>query len=82
MCYDPILADFTEYDSLVRYPNLYEVRLIPTKKDIAFVEYMDEGSATVAKEALHNHKLDGESKLKVKNHLALRFNNYSSRFRF
>jgi len=48
-----------------QYPNLYEVRLIPTKKDIAFVEYMDEGSATVAKEALHNHKLDGESKLKI-----------------
>jgi len=48
-----------------QHPNLYEVRLIPTKKDIAFVEYMDEGSATVAKEALHNHKLDGESKLKI-----------------
>jgi len=48
-----------------QYPNLYEVRLIPTKKDIAFVEYMDEGSATVAKEALHNHKLDGESKIKI-----------------
>jgi len=29
------------------------------------VEYLDEGSATVAKEALHNHKLDGESKIKV-----------------
>ena len=48
-----------------RYPNLYEVRLIPTKKDIAFVEYMDEGSATVAKDALHNYKLDGENKIKV-----------------
>ena len=49
-----------------RYPNLYEVRLIPTKKDIAFVEYMDEGSATVAKDALHNYKLDGENKIKVR----------------
>ena len=48
-----------------RYPNLYEVRLIPTKKDIAFVEYMDEVSATVAKEGLHNFKLDGENKIKV-----------------
>ena len=48
-----------------RYPNLYEVRLIPTKKDIAFVEFVDEGSATVAKDALHNYKLDGESKIKV-----------------
>jgi U2 small nuclear ribonucleoprotein B'' len=41
------------------------VRLIPTKKDIAFVEYLDEGSATVAKDALHNYKLDGENKIKV-----------------
>lgn len=49
-----------------RYPNLYEVRLIPTKKDIAFVEYLDEGSATVAKDALHNYKLDGENKIKVR----------------
>jgi len=48
-----------------QYPNLYEVRMIPTKKDIAFVEYMDEGSATVAKEALHNYKLDGENKIKI-----------------
>ncbi|RXW17685.1 hypothetical protein EST38_g8169 [Candolleomyces aberdarensis] len=48
-----------------QYPNLYEVRLIPTKKDIAFVEFMDEGSAGVAKDALHNYKLDGENKIKV-----------------
>ena len=48
-----------------RYPNLYEVRLIPTKKDIAFVEFVDEASATVAKDALHNYKLDGENKIKV-----------------
>ena len=44
---------------------MHEVRLIPTKKDIAFVEYVDEGSATVAKDALHNYKLDGENKIKV-----------------
>ncbi|KAF8628537.1 hypothetical protein AX15_003831 [Amanita polypyramis BW_CC] len=48
-----------------QYPNLYEVRLIPTKRDIAFVEYYDEGSATVAKDALHNYKLDGENKIKI-----------------
>jgi len=48
-----------------QYPNLHEVRLIPTKKDIAFVEFMDEGSATVAKEGLHNYKLDGENKIKI-----------------
>lgn len=48
-----------------QYANLYEVRMIPTKKDIAFVEYIDEGSATVAKDALHNYKLDGENKIKI-----------------
>ena len=54
-----------------RYPSLYEVRLIPTKKDIAFVEFVDEASATVAKDALHNYKLDGENKIKVRVHLIL-----------
>ena len=49
-----------------QYPNLHEVRLVPSKKDIAFVEYLDEGSATVAKDALHNHKLDGENKIKAR----------------
>ncbi|KAK1234374.1 hypothetical protein PQX77_002412 [Marasmius sp. AFHP31] len=48
-----------------QYPNLHEVRLIPTKKDIAFVEYLDEASSTVAKDALHNYKLDGENKIKI-----------------
>jgi len=48
-----------------QYPNLYEVRLIPTKRDIAFVEFVDEGSAGVAKDALHNYKLDGENKIKI-----------------
>lgn len=56
---DQLMALFSQY------PNLYEVRLIPTKRDIAFVEYMDEASATVAKDALHNYKLDGENKIKI-----------------
>lgn len=48
-----------------QYPNLYEVRLIPSKKDIAFVEFLDETSASAAKDGLHNYKLDGESKIKI-----------------
>lgn len=40
--------------------------MIPTKKDIAFVEYADEASSGVAKDALHNYKLDGEQKIKVR----------------
>ncbi|KAI0814833.1 hypothetical protein BC629DRAFT_1279893 [Irpex lacteus] len=62
---DQLMALFSQY------PNLHEVRLIPTKKDIAFVEYLDEGSATVAKDALHNYKLDGENKIKVSVKLAV-----------
>jgi len=64
--YFAILWIFRRYLCYDRYPNLHEVRLIANKKDIAFVEYMDEGSATVAKEALHNYKLDGENKIKVR----------------
>lgn len=60
----PTLIDLS-LTSYSRFDNLYEVRMIPTKKDIAFVEYVDEASATVAKEALHNYKLDGEGKMKV-----------------
>ncbi|KAF8131525.1 hypothetical protein EV363DRAFT_1431509 [Boletus edulis] len=56
---DQLMALFSQY------PNLHEVRLIPTKRDIAFVEYLDEGSAGVAKDALHNYKLDGENKIKI-----------------
>jgi len=56
---DQLMALFSQY------PNLHEVRLIANKKDIAFVEYVDEGSATVAKDALHNYKLDGENKIKI-----------------
>lgn len=48
-----------------RYPNLHEVRHIAAKKDIAFVEYLDENSATIAKEALHNFKLE-DNKIKVR----------------
>ncbi|KZO89544.1 RNA-binding domain-containing protein [Calocera viscosa TUFC12733] len=48
-----------------QYPGLHEVRLVPTKKDIAFVEYVDENAASTAKDALHNYRLDGEAKMKV-----------------
>lgn len=74
---DQLMALFSQYVTVIthpylpahphhnRYPNLHEVRLIPTKRDIAFVEFLDEGSAGVAKDALHNYKLDGENKIKV-----------------
>jgi len=48
-----------------QYPNLLEVRIVPTKKDIAFVEYTDEKSSSAAKDALHNYRLDEEHKIKI-----------------
>ncbi|EJU00150.1 RNA-binding domain-containing protein [Dacryopinax primogenitus] len=63
------LPDSTTLDQLQmlfsQYPGLHEVRLVPTKKDIAFVEYVDENAASTAKDALHNYRLDGEAKMKV-----------------
>lgn len=41
------------------YPNLIEVRTIPGRKNIAFVEFADEQSSAVAKEALHNTRFSG-----------------------
>ncbi|MBW0488051.1 hypothetical protein O181_027766 [Austropuccinia psidii MF-1] len=48
-----------------QYPNLIEVRTIPGRSNIAFVEYTDAASSGVAKDALHNYKFDGEHKIKV-----------------
>lgn len=39
-----------------RYPNLLEVRTIPGRRNIAFVEFEDESSSAVARDALHNTK--------------------------
>lgn len=47
------------------YPNLHDVRLIPGRKGIAFVEYTDEPSSTTAREALHNYKVGEDHKMKV-----------------
>ncbi|SJL06994.1 uncharacterized protein ARMOST_10336 [Armillaria ostoyae] len=38
-----------------QYPNLHEVRLVPSKKDIVFVEYLDKESSGVAKDAYYLH---------------------------
>jgi len=51
-----------------QYDNFVEVRLIPSRKGIAFVQYLDETSSSVAKDALHNVKFgdaDGGAKMKV-----------------
>lgn len=52
-------------DVFEQYAGLVEIRTIAAKKDIAFVEYTDETASAVAKDALHNFKIDGETKMKV-----------------
>lgn len=41
------------------------------------MEYIDEGSAGVAKDALHNYKLDGENKIKVCKHILFKTDSHS-----
>jgi RNA recognition motif-containing protein len=48
-----------------QYAGLQEIRTVPAKRDIAFVEFVDEATSAVAKDALHNFKIDGETKMKV-----------------
>jgi len=49
------------------YPEFVEVRVISGRKGIAFVEYTDEASSAVAKEALHNMRFgDSEDSPKMK----------------
>lgn len=60
----PLLRSLT---SIYRYPNLTEVRTIPGRKNIAFVEFADEASSGVARDALHNTKYgEGDASLKLK----------------
>ncbi|GAA6057508.1 hypothetical protein JCM3770_000594 [Rhodotorula araucariae] len=63
------VTENTTYES-TGYPNLIEVRTIPGRRNIAFVEFEDEGSSAVARDALHNTRLgaaDGADEgLKIK----------------
>lgn len=52
-------------DVFEQHAGLLEIRTIPAKRDIAFIEFADEATAMVAKDALHNFKIDGETKMKV-----------------
>lgn len=48
-----------------QYPNLAEIRTIPAKPDIAFVEYMDEASSAIAKDALNDYHIEQDKPIKV-----------------
>ncbi|KAG5459162.1 MAG: U2 small nuclear ribonucleoprotein B [Olpidium bornovanus] len=43
-----------------QYDGFKEVRLVPSKKDLAFVEYETEMQAGMAKQALHKFKMKGD----------------------
>ncbi|OBZ85837.1 U2 small nuclear ribonucleoprotein B'', partial [Choanephora cucurbitarum] len=52
-------------DLFQRYPGFREVRMIPTKKSIAFVEYDNELQSGIAKNELSGYKLDPDHEMKV-----------------
>uniref|UniRef100_A0AC35U9U4 U2 small nuclear ribonucleoprotein B n=1 Tax=Rhabditophanes sp. KR3021 TaxID=114890 RepID=A0AC35U9U4_9BILA len=47
------------------FPGLKDIRLVPNRTDIAFIEYYTEEEATIAKKALHNHRLENGQPMKV-----------------
>lgn len=48
-----------------QYPGFQEVRTVPAKRSIAFVEYEDETTSSAARDALFNAELEG-TKIKVR----------------
>lgn len=48
-----------------QFGGLKEVRLVPGRQDIAFVEYENEFQATTAKDALQNFKITPNQAMKV-----------------
>ncbi|KAI8988034.1 hypothetical protein BDF20DRAFT_853435 [Mycotypha africana] len=48
-----------------KFPGFKEVRTIPAKKSIAFVEYDNELQSAVAKAELHNHSFGPDQQMKV-----------------
>lgn len=52
-------------DLFQRYPGFREVRMIPTKKSIAFVEYDNELQSATAKAELSGHSFGPDQEMKV-----------------
>lgn len=63
------IPDSTTRDDLQQlfggYPRLHEVRMVPGRDDIAFVEYNDIPSAVNAREGTNGHAVGDEARLKV-----------------
>ncbi|TMS38869.1 hypothetical protein L596_005498 [Steinernema carpocapsae] len=48
-----------------QFPGLKDIRLVPNRTDIAFIEFDDENSATTAKQSLHNFKITPSQQMQV-----------------
>lgn len=48
-----------------RFPGFKEVRLVPGRHDIAFVEFEKESQSTTAKEALQGFKITPTNAMKI-----------------
>lgn len=51
--------------SLCRFPGFKEVRLVPGKHDIAFVEFESDTQAGVAKDALQGFRITATCAMKI-----------------
>ncbi|KAK0400267.1 hypothetical protein QR680_003431 [Steinernema hermaphroditum] len=48
-----------------QFPGLKDIRLVPNRTDIAFIEFEDENSSTTAKQSLHNFKITPSQQMQV-----------------
>lgn len=48
-----------------QFPGFKEVRLVPGKHDISFVEFESEGQAGVAKDALQGFRITAQCAMKI-----------------
>ena len=48
-----------------QFPGYREVRMVPARHDIAFIEFDDEAQASVAKDALQGFKISPTNQMKI-----------------
>ena len=60
-----ILGAFFKSPSLSRFPGFKEVRLVPGRHDIAFVEFENEVQAGAARDALQGFKITPTHAMKI-----------------
>ena len=63
MCYNVAILYFVTI--VFRFPGFKEVRLVPGRHDIAFVEFENEAQAAAAKDALQGFKITPTNTMKI-----------------